>query len=81
MVNIFFEGYQFKKIIKIIEKQLNKQNKMKKPVIPAKAGIPFIHCNKEIPAFAGMTPVFLVITKNLLIHLKKFNLKYLITTL
>jgi hypothetical protein len=48
---------------KIIEKQLNKQNKMKQPVIPAQAGISLLQCINGIPACAGMTPVLLIITK------------------
>jgi hypothetical protein len=36
---------------------------MKKPVIPAQAGISLLQCTHGIPACAGMTPVFLVITK------------------
>jgi hypothetical protein len=36
---------------------------MKKPVIPAQAGISLLQCINGIPACAGMTPVFLVITK------------------
>ncbi|MDR0830684.1 MAG: hypothetical protein LBN95_11330 [Prevotellaceae bacterium] len=35
----------------------------KEPVIPAQAGISLLHCTNEIPAFAGMTPIFLVTTK------------------
>jgi hypothetical protein len=30
-------------------------------VIPAQAGIPFVECNKEIPACAGMTGFFIYI--------------------
>jgi hypothetical protein len=36
---------------------------MKELVIPAQAGIPLLQCITGIPACAGMTPVFLIITK------------------
>jgi hypothetical protein len=36
---------------------------MQYPVIPAQAGIPLLRCTNEIPAYAGMTPVFLFTTK------------------
>jgi hypothetical protein len=38
---------------------------MNEPVIPAQAGIPFVHCSKEIPACAGMTPIFFIYYQNL----------------
>jgi hypothetical protein len=42
-----------------------REYKIEKPVIPAQAGIPFVHCSKGIPACAGMTPIFFSYYQNL----------------
>jgi hypothetical protein len=41
---------------------------MKQSVIPAKAGIPLLHFTNGIPAFAGMTPVFVFLPVILINH-------------